>query len=304
MFGPGVSRLFFKWLDPVEHENYYNPIDGQNLGYILSDDIFARFKDSNENLANKKKVKTERQKMKEWVMNLLRANLSMKIKEEILNIVQFNMFGTIGLCNNYERVVLYGLSASCPSVLIQERLKGIVSLDFKEERLCKRHAKFGIHVVSDFDDNLTKLRKWVNSVELLDISAQANIGSISDAVLYQNMLHLYSKGILFIYIRGLRTISDGLLKWCAEYTKRTPWSYVYLENIDLTWNLVENLDRVFIHNEMQNIIENQKNLSVFPVNYIANSELPLHNLIQSCQFSKNWTSLVDEKMGEITDRRK
>jgi hypothetical protein len=47
----------------------------------------------------------------------------------------------------------------------------------------------------------------------------------------------------FVYVRGLRAISDLLLKWCCEYTERCPWRFIYFENTDSTFNFAENRDR-------------------------------------------------------------
>lgn len=33
------------------------------------------------------------------------------------------------------------------------------------------------------------------------------------------------------------------LQWLAEYTLAHPWRFIYLENVDLSWNYSENRDR-------------------------------------------------------------
>ena len=51
-----------------------------------------------------------------------------------------------------------------------------------------------------------------------------------------------------VYVIGLDTIDDALLKWLAEYTRAHPWRFVYLENTQTSWNFSENRDRCVYDN--------------------------------------------------------
>lgn len=50
-------------------------------------------------------------------------------------------------------------------------------------------------------------------------------------------------GCCFVYVKGLKTLDDTLFKWLAEFTERSPWQFVFFEDVNTTWNLVENMDR-------------------------------------------------------------
>ena len=45
------------------------------------------------------------------------------------------------------------------------------------------------------------------------------------------------------YVRGLLRVSDTLWKWCAEFTQRHPWVFIFFEDTDTSWLLPENVDR-------------------------------------------------------------
>ena len=68
-------------------------------------------------------------------------------------------------------------------------------------------------------------------------------------VVYLEIIALFSLFTCVVYVKGLNRIDDCLLKWLAEYTLAHPWRFVYLENVDLSWNYSENRDRcVFLGN--------------------------------------------------------
>ena len=45
------------------------------------------------------------------------------------------------------------------------------------------------------------------------------------------------------YVRGLARVSDTLWKWCAEFTQRHPWVFIFFEDTDTSFLLPENVDR-------------------------------------------------------------
>jgi hypothetical protein len=61
--------------------------------------------------------------------------------------------------------------------------------------------------------------------------------------MYLSIINKFSKHIWLVYVIGLDTIDDALLKWLAEYTRAHPWRFVYLENTQTSWNFSENRDR-------------------------------------------------------------
>ncbi len=101
---------------------------------------------------------------------------------------------------------------------------------------------------------------------------------------------------MFVVIRGMTSISNTLLKWCAEYTKKTPWCYVYLEDVDLTWNFVEILDRIYPHpNMLQLLSDNNSSLNCYLIDYpdVQNSNQHLYRGSPQTlfsQFEKRWTA--------------
>ena len=107
--------------------------------------------------------------------------------------------------------------------------------------------EFGMRIVRRADAVYRLLMAEANhlTVALVDKTTAYAAKSESDAKLYASMVGaLRRSGACFVYVRGLRTVSDVLWKWCAEFTKRNPWLFFFFEDCVVTWLVPENLDRL------------------------------------------------------------
>ena len=66
---------------------------------------------------------------------------------------------------------------------------------------------------------------------------------LNNNAMYLEIISRFSDFTCILYVQGLCTIPDTLLKWLAEYTRHHPWRFVYVENIDVVWMYSENRDR-------------------------------------------------------------
>jgi hypothetical protein len=53
--------------------------------------------------------------------------------------------------------------------------------------------------------------------------------------------------VSLLFIRTAARRYPELFKWLAEYTRRTPWCYFFLEDTNIAWLYPENIDRVVIN---------------------------------------------------------
>ena len=49
--------------------------------------------------------------------------------------------------------------------------------------------------------------------------------------------------VVIVSTRTNATISDVLFKWCAEFTRCNPWTYVIFHSLDVAWLATENQNR-------------------------------------------------------------
>ncbi len=109
-------------------------------------------------------------------------------------------------------------------------------------KFCQRkNDLYGIHIVKG--GTLNVLEQWGAVVETVSLGYDALTRSKDNASMYLEIINKFSTLTWIVYVTGLETIDDALLKWLAEYTKEHPWRFVYLENTQTSWNFSENRDR-------------------------------------------------------------
>jgi hypothetical protein len=91
----------------------------------------------------------------------------------------------------------------------------------------RKNDIYGIHIVRG--GTLKELQDHGAVVEVCDLGYDALTRSKDNASMYLSIIKLFSKFIWLVYVIGLDTIDDALLKWLAEYTRAHPWRFVYLE---------------------------------------------------------------------------
>ena len=69
-------------------------------------------------------------------------------------------------------------------------------------------------------------------------------GTAPDVILYMRIERAFREHkVSFVYVKGITKISNTLWKWCAEYTQRNPWAFIFFFGSIITWLLPENIDR-------------------------------------------------------------
>ncbi|GIQ80339.1 hypothetical protein KIPB_001119, partial [Kipferlia bialata] len=130
------------------------------------------------------------------------------------------------------------LSAFRTSLLSKAALNGPEITQFTT-----RKSGYGIYIVAPRVADM--LRQHQITFTVVDASAQDGAGNNTDVIqkLYLDICRSFSHLCCFVYVKGRTTIDDSLLKWCAEFTKKTPWRYIFFESCNIAWNLPENRDR-------------------------------------------------------------
>jgi len=105
----------------------------------------------------------------------------------------------------------------------------------------RKNDMYGIHIVQG--GTLARLEEAKVNVEVCELGYDALTQAKDNASMYLSIISRFSKYTWIVYVTGLDSIDDALLKWLAEYTKLHPWRFVYLENTQTSWNFSENRDR-------------------------------------------------------------
>jgi len=124
---------------------------------------------------------------------------------------------------------------------VRERLLQAWALPSEIEPFIQRKSQYGVYVVKGgVLEQLRALRIQVREVVLGDtLTARVQNNNLN----YLDIINKFSDYCCVVYVRGLKRIPDPLLKWLAEFTAAHPWRFVYLENVDMSWNFSENRDR-------------------------------------------------------------
>ncbi len=224
-----LDQLIFLSLIPEDHHSEYSPTAGQTLMYLIPKSF---------NLDSK------------WTLNLLRSCLSMDFKRSVLA----NDHQGIGRKNEH-KLTVHALGLSCPALDVKAIMTAVGADFANSEIFARKGNQYGIHLVSRTQQVYDRLKNDPNcSVLLLSLREQYTNANISDESLYHKITDSLKSSVHCVYLRGLGTISDSLLKRLAEFTCTVcPWAYIYLEDTDITWNFVENVDRIYQHQEVQGI---------------------------------------------------
>lgn len=125
---------------------------------------------------------------------------------------------------------------------VREQLTRVYTIKPGMRKFIKRkNDMYGVHVVRRQEWE-TLGRHGIVPVEC-DLGHNSLINARDDASMYLRIIGCFSEFTWLVWVRGLPTVSDQLLKWIAEYTKHHPWRFVYLEDCDTSWNFGENRDR-------------------------------------------------------------
>jgi hypothetical protein len=105
----------------------------------------------------------------------------------------------------------------------------------------KGRDTYGVHIVTP--SALQTLRALGVRPTMCDLGHDALIQARDNASMYLRVIGCFSGPVWAVYVTGLSTVPDQLLKWIAEFTKAHPWRFVFLEGCDTSWNFSENRDR-------------------------------------------------------------
>ncbi|CAD7925071.1 unnamed protein product [Amoebophrya sp. A120] len=190
-----------------------------------------------------------------WIGNILRSPLAANVKAWLLNMIRCVGEATGAppqetSCTNLS-IILYSLLRCCPAdtfhaqQLRRHLVDSFVLSPALERFIQRRSGGFGVYVVKG--GTLTKLKQLgVKNIAELDYSRQVWQSSMNNSSMYLDIIRRFeSDYCCFVYVQGLKKIDDVLLKWLAEYSRYNPWRFIYLENVDLSWNFPENRDRCY-----------------------------------------------------------
>jgi hypothetical protein len=224
------------YLDSVKHKNRYNMSQGKELGYLLHKHLF---------LINDAEQDGAMRAFENWLLDLLRSPLSEEWKQWFLAVCR-NMVGqsppiTDSTTVTGTQLVASCLARACPDSRFQDIFTGACRLPEEIEPFVERKDGYGIFFCDS--GTMNRMQEVGVKVEDIDFRQEFLSGTVSSDEYYLRILQKFTGFTCCVYIQGLPVVSDALLKWCAEYTERCPWRFIYFENTDSTWNFSENRDR-------------------------------------------------------------
>lgn len=135
------------------------------------------------------------------------------------------------------------VAASMPSEEpVRRQLVKVYTLPIYAHKFIERkNDLYGVHIVRRQERQ--ELDRYGITYVDCDLGHDSLINARDDASMYLRIIGCFSEFTWLVWVRGLPTINDQLLKWIAEYTKHHPWRFVYIEDCDTSWNFGENRDR-------------------------------------------------------------
>jgi len=246
--------LYFVALSRREMQLQYSMADGLPLGFLLHKNLIARLLLDANGTGSSTEVAAMmslREKLLHWLCDVLRSPLSDVMKRWILEKTEKKGLTACQPPQDPEHVnlavIAFCLCRCCPSDTTSTRkLREMLSKSWLIPRAIRQYIErksdmYGIYIVKG--GTLTDLRALGLHVAVLDFERVVAHGSLTNAAMYLEIVRQFSAYCCMVYIQGLSRIQDPLLKWLAEYTRHHPWRFVYLENVDVSWNFSENRDR-------------------------------------------------------------
>jgi len=143
----------------------------------------------------------------------------------------------------------YALALRCPMSSTQRSMYQLVTpyLGATLEDLLMRKSSniYGTRILSGLYGVPMLLGDMNITCEVIELEATYQAKSETDDVIYSRIrAQQQASQACFVYLKGLPTISNELFKWLAEYTRRTPWCYVFLENTSTAGLFPESIDRL------------------------------------------------------------
>jgi hypothetical protein len=235
-----LPPLYFAAYNAIEHRNVYSPIHGKDLGCFLHDTTVKAASSRTISKSATEDDGTGRTSTHllviTWLVNLIRSPLSYQMRHYYFD--TFISPREIPVCQPTDvngHVVAYCLARNCP--VLDSRVRLLRNQDHEHPNLAsiieRKDDKYGMHIVSS--DTLEKMRELGLTFERLDKADAYQNGNIDNSELFHEIIERFSDTSHFIYVQGLATIDNSLLKWLAEYTVSLP-SIVYCQFVfNLLW---------------------------------------------------------------------
>jgi len=251
--------LYFVALNRERLKIQYSASEGMCLGYLLHKNVFAellqdaRLSDSDRAKGENSLtlVRTLRARLLAWIADVLRSPLPNETKTWMLRCCE--RMGMVAVAPYQEAnhvnlaVIAYCLCRCCPSstdaaLFLRNVLMNAWHIPAGIRVFTERKADiYGLYVVKR--GTLQKMRELGLHVAVRDFEREVWQRSMNNSAMYLDIISHFSSYCCFTYVQGLPKVDDILLKWLAEYTRLHPWRFIFLENVDTSFNFPENRDR-------------------------------------------------------------
>lgn len=252
------SPLYFVSLETEKLHIDYNMADGLPLGFLLHRKlIFGLLVSALNSPGGSDLACVLRCQLLAWISDILRSPLPDSLKSWILQKIESQGHNpqrpppVVLVC----LIIAYSLCSCCPAATAQSQfLRKVLMESLRSsvqgvgisptvERLIQRKEGYGVYVVKN--GTLLDLQHLFGTENVIvrDFQREITRESLSISSMYLDIVNCFSQCAFVVYIRGLRLLEDALLKWLAEYSRHHPWRFIFLENVDTTWNFSENRDR-------------------------------------------------------------
>eukprot|EP00667_Euglena_gracilis_P000022 EG_transcript_22 len=277
--------LLVAFLDQAVHKNYYHPVDGRLLAYLLHPLLLQRVQPDTSDEGGQTPVLPQ---FVRWLVDVLRSPLAHEWKYFFLNLCTGNIAepppedSDGGGETSGTKVVAYCLARACPVALLRKFLSRACGYDRLQQFCERKMMRYGVYFC-DCGTNRAMRRAGLR-FETVDLGSYYASGTTTEDEYYLKIINLFSEFTTHVYVQGLPAIGDLFLKWCCEYTERCPWRFIFFEGTDSTWNFIENRDRC-IYKLFTSPLELQRKAQTTKVYYTATRETGAARL--------RWLQLVD-----------
>ena len=287
----------------------YSTTNGLPLFFIMHRHIIFELESSDECEQKKQSLVNE---TKNWLLQiLLCTSLPQSDKENLIVHADLDRISPFDLKTKTQKQLIYCLSRACPIQKKKATLKNIVTYNDETVHLLARTASYGVTVVSSgSSDNYLEKLENVMDTKLLDFTEQYENNSISDNTISLSVINALLAGYSCVYVKGLHFLNDEPFKNIAEVTKDLPYTYVFFEDLNVSHNVPEMIDRIRVTSDYESRMEavqqngnNLANIHEMKYNHSVpkDQKVPIgiqgveDYLSSNCSFSATWRQDTQQK---------
>eukprot|EP00041_Stephanoeca_diplocostata_P037839 m.1449084 g.1449084 ORF g.1449084 m.1449084 type:complete len:2792 (-) comp25113_c0_seq22:212-8587(-) len=190
--------------------------------------------------------------MWQWMLDVVIAPFLPFTKQAILSTCYFgtDKLRFDGALQAQDELIATTIIQCCPVEHVRRALEELFDTSkngtqqdtSKLDFIQRRDSRYGIVVCSDVVEKLRKIPMLADAVHSITIEV-SDTDSFKFESVFLNIVQHFNDNCHIVYVRGIRVAPDSFMKWCCEFTHRSPWRYIYFENLHIAANYPEIRDR-------------------------------------------------------------